>query len=292
MTTTANNKQFDIEKAIQAWEAGRDHQGYAVGGENDDINLLPGMALVVRANSDDAIALYIDDRDRLVAVGDVGGPWAVDVDHVAVSIQDQALDLDELCSEPISDPLLVARHLIQLGPHPLIWLAVRGIVSQADPEVGGVIQAYYDDHRAKWEGPWSERALDWDPDGEVKARLRDIDWSSKDLGYFEEELETIASWWRELWGLEDEAWSASFRWPTQDEIDRGHVPQVYVGTETSGVWLSFDEDDDLIIEDENRRIAWGGDEVRVEVFRHWATTKDLVGWSMLDGQWEALLEVE
>ena len=54
-------------------------EGFAVGGEEDDINELSGLGeLIQRSESDDKVAVY-QKGNVLTIVGDVAGPWAVSV---------------------------------------------------------------------------------------------------------------------------------------------------------------------------------------------------------------------
>jgi len=55
--------------------------GYSIGEESDGINNLHIGELLVRSSSSDRVAVYrLPLTRRLVAVGDAGGPWAVDVE--------------------------------------------------------------------------------------------------------------------------------------------------------------------------------------------------------------------
>lgn len=52
---------------------------------NCDINNLPHLGLLMRAAepSDDSIALYEDSEGSLIAVGMLGGPWAVSINRTS-----------------------------------------------------------------------------------------------------------------------------------------------------------------------------------------------------------------
>lgn len=62
------------------WNQGNNSgEGYAVGGDNDDINSLDIGSLIVRADTDTGVAVYERESGSLTAVGDANGPWAVDI---------------------------------------------------------------------------------------------------------------------------------------------------------------------------------------------------------------------
>jgi len=75
-TITAANLKQDYD-AI--WRAGNDAgNGFAVGGEDDDINEIPGYgALVIESANSSAVSVYLASDGALTIVGNAHGPWAV-----------------------------------------------------------------------------------------------------------------------------------------------------------------------------------------------------------------------
>lgn len=67
-----------MQAAVERWQRGNDAgEGFAPGAE------LEGAEVILRAANDNEVDVYAASDGREIAVGDVYGPWAVDITHDA-----------------------------------------------------------------------------------------------------------------------------------------------------------------------------------------------------------------
>lgn len=71
---------YTYEKEVQeAYDNLQHDYGYSIGDENDPVDEIPEAGKLIDTIGNDRIAVYWN-RDRITLVGDVYGPWAVDIE--------------------------------------------------------------------------------------------------------------------------------------------------------------------------------------------------------------------